>query len=229
MLQPVLCPRASPCPCDILSQAWWHQEHSGCHRSQCSHQSPHAPGESWGASGEGTCSWALLRCPGEAHGASCTNFPFPFSFAQGTPLPPSAAVLLALVRAELLTQAAVKQHFSCSSSCILMPSLLWRFPPRMGCWEGCAGGEGKEPKVSAVGSQDMPQLPAGQQQKAGAAHCSGACLGLGTHLTTDPTDHINSHLWLRNWPWPTPAWSQPWEHCPGCGGGNGSQGSMRCP
>lgn len=39
----------------------------------------------WGASGAGTCSWALLRCHGEAHGASCTNFPFPFSFACPSP------------------------------------------------------------------------------------------------------------------------------------------------
>lgn len=66
----------------------------------------------------------------------------------------------------------------------------------MGCWDGCDGGEGKEPK--AVGSQDVPQLPAGQQQKAGAALgfgqeaappgkgwvCPGAAPALTSVLTT---------------------------------------------
>lgn len=85
---------------------------------------PPEPPCSWGASGAGTCSWALLRCfPAECFPAQ--NIPFPFSFAQGNaPLPPCAA---GLGQAELLTGAAVKQQFSCSSSCIQMPSRVWNF------------------------------------------------------------------------------------------------------
>lgn len=161
---------------------------------------------------EPPCSWALLRCPGEAHGASAQMFPC--SFAPGnTSLPPSGAELLALGRAEL-TGAVLKQQLLLQLHPCAFPGM--GVPSWDGCWEGCDRGEGKEPKVSAVGSQDVPQLPPGEWW-------------VSVPRSWHSTDHINSPLWLRNATANSSlvtalgALPRLWW------GGNGSQGSMRCP
>lgn len=149
MLQPVLCPCVSPCPCDRL----------GSTRSiqGVTVQPPEPPmplGSQWGTD--------LLLGPAEVPGGGTGCFlhkcSLPSSLAQGSPcLPPSAVVLLVLGRSEIPTGAAVKQHFSCSSRC-----LPWYGSSLLG-WRAGREVRGRSQRWAAVGSQDV------QQQKAGAA------------------------------------------------------------
>lgn len=180
MLQPVLCPCVSPCPCDRL----------GSTRSiqGVTVQPPELPmplGSQWGRD--------LLLGPAEVPrgGTGCflhkCSLP---SFAKGSPcLPPSAVVLLLLGRSEIPTGAAVKQHFSCSSSC-----LPWYGSSLLG-WGAGREVRGRSQRWAAVGSQDVQQQKAGaalgpawvgglscmQQPHMGCAEC--LCQGAGSALT----------------------------------------------
>lgn len=112
----------------------------------------------------------------------------------------------------------------------------------LGAWATEARGRGEGP---TLGSEYVPRLLAGQQQKKPGAVLGPACVfapskkgspgweavGVRAQEPAQPhTDHINGHLQLRNQSQPVPAWSPRQEHCPECGGGgNASKGTMMCP